>query len=359
MRVILAGGGTGGHLMPGLALAAALQKQARETEIVFVGTRNGLDRQLVPASGWPLRLIAAGRGSPLSLRRPLNAPRFLWSLWQSRRLLRTLRADCVVALGGFAAAAPGLAARARGVPLVLLEQNTVPGRVTRLLAPRAREIHLQFDEARKHLPPSTASIHHSGSPLREEVRRLTEEPPVDGGALLIVGGSQGARDLNRLVLAGGAALAGAAGDRVIHIAGPAHVEEVRAGWRALNVAAEVYGFATTMPALYRRSSLVVSRAGALSLAEFAAAGLPAVLVPLSTARDDHQRRNAESVAAANGALVLEPRGLSAEALVETVGGLFADSARRGRLAGGMRALARPDAAGRIAGRILALAGGGG
>jgi UDP-N-acetylglucosamine--N-acetylmuramyl-(pentapeptide) pyrophosphoryl-undecaprenol N-acetylglucosamine transferase len=359
MRVILAGGGTGGHLMPGLALASALQRRARGTEILFIGTRRGLDRQLVPASGWRLALIAAGRGSPLSLRRPLNAPRFLWSLLQSRRRLRAERADCVVALGGFAAAAPGLAAGALGVPLVLLEQNTVPGRVTRLLAPRAREVHLQFGEAAAMLPGASGRISVTGSPLREEVRRLTEEPPVHGGALLVVGGSQGARDLNRLVLAAGRPLAEAAGGRVIHIAGPAHVEEVRAGWSGLGIDAEVYGFATTMPALYRRSSVVVSRAGALSLAEFAAAGLPAVLVPLPTAKDDHQRTNAASVAEAGAAVVLEPAGLRPEALAGAVADLFGDDATRAALADGMRGLARPDAADRVAARILALADGGG
>ncbi|MFW5857913.1 MAG: UDP-N-acetylglucosamine--N-acetylmuramyl-(pentapeptide) pyrophosphoryl-undecaprenol N-acetylglucosamine transferase, partial [Planctomycetota bacterium] len=201
-HVLFAGGGTGGHLYPGLALAKALQARAGRIWITFVGTAHGLDAELAPAAGFPLYTVPAGRGSPLSLRRPWNAVRFVQSVTACRRIFRMRPPDVVVGLGGFAAAPAGLAARWAGVPLVLLEQNVLPGRVTRLLSRWAAEIHLQFDEARTRLPRARGAVLHSGSPLRAELAALADGPPVDGDRLLVMGGSQGARRLNELVCAG-------------------------------------------------------------------------------------------------------------------------------------------------------------
>ncbi len=347
-QVLMAGGGTGGHLFPGLALAEALQEREPQVRIAFVGTPNGLEQALVPPAGFPLTLIQAGRGAPLSWRKPTNAPRFLLGFVQSLALIRRLRPRVVVALGGFAAAAPGVAARCCGVPLVVLEQNTVPGRTNRTLARWARQVHLQFAEARGLLAPTRGQILDSGSPIRQSVAALAEADPVRGPALLVLGGSQGAERLNALVLGAVGPVVEATGCEVIHVAGAANEASVRDAYEDVGVAAEVHGFALDMAGLYCRARLVVSRAGAGSLAEFAAAGLPAVLVPLPEAKDDHQLRNAASVSRAGGALVQEQADLSAEALARSVIALWQDEGRRRTIAAGMRRTARPRAAQTIA-----------
>ncbi len=354
MRVLMAGGGTGGHLFPGLALAAAIRRLRPEAEIRFVGTRAGLDQELVPRAGYALDLIAAGRGSPLSWRRPLNLPRFVIAIAQSLALIRRWRPQVLVALGGFAAAAPGLAARFTRVPLMILEQNAVPGRVNRLLGRWARQIHLQFAEAAVYFENSPAEVLPSGSPLRDEFVKLAGAGPVSGPALLIMGGSQGAQRLNQLVTAALPQVAAEVECEVIHIAGAAHEQNVRAEYDRLNIAATVHGFTDNMAACLQRSRLAISRAGAGSLAELAAAGLPALLLPLPSAKDDHQRKNAQAVAGQGGAVVLE-EGMTPETLASCVIELWRNDARRGELAAGIRRTARPRSGEEIARAVIALA----
>jgi len=354
-RLLLAGGGTGGHLMPGLALAAALRRLRPESEIVFLGTREGLDATLVPKAGWRLETVATGRGSPLSLRRPANLPRFLLALWQSWRLLGNLRPAALVALGGFAAAAPGIAAALRGVPLVVLEQNAIPGRVTRLLAPRATQVHLQFAEAAARLRLRPGAARTSGSPLRPEMEALARETPCAGDALLVMGGSQGAEALNRIV-AEAVRLPGLAGRRVLHVAGAEKAAAMRAAHADLGSRVETLGFCDDMAGLYRRSRLAIARSGATSLAELAAAGLPALLVPLPTAKDDHQRANARSIAAGGGAVVLDEPGLTGTALAREAGALLDDEPRRAAMGLALRATCRAGAAEAIAREVLAAGG---
>ncbi len=353
--LLFAGGGTGGHLFPGLALADAIKRRSPENTVTFVGTVNGLDRDIVPMHGYALELISMGRGSPLSLKRPMNSPRFLLALWQSIGLLRRLRPDAVVALGGFAAAAPGIAARICGVPLVILEQNTIPGRTNRLLSRWAAQIHLQFSSARANLDAPAEIIHDSGSPIRAELAAFAAKPPVSGTHLLIMGGSQGAEQLNQLVLA---AIGGIVSDcecPVIHIAGSANEKTMKQAYDDLGINARVHGFAHDMPGIYAAVRLAISRAGAGSLAELAAVGIPAILVPLPSAKDDHQRKNAVEIAATGGAVVMEQALASPDLLRETVSGLWHDASRISTMAKAIRLTAKPDAAERIAEKILSLA----
>ncbi len=355
-HVLFAGGGTGGHLYPGLALAKALQARAGRIWITFVGTAHGLDAELAPAAGFPLYTVPAGRGSPLSLRRPWNAVRFVQSVTACRRIFRMRPPDVVVGLGGFAAAPAGLAARWAGVPLVLLEQNVLPGRVTRLLSRWAAEIHLQFDEARTRLPRARGAVLHSGSPLRAELAALADGPPVDGDRLLVMGGSQGARRLNELVCAGVPSLIRSE-VALTHLAGRRDFDFVRSAYAGVpSEAAEVRAYADDMADLYRRTRLGLCRAGAMTLAEFAAAGLPAVLVPYPAARDDHQTVNAEVVARAGAAVVLPEADLSPERVCEEILGLWLDAERLRAMGQAMRTFARPDAADRIAEHVLTLVG---
>lgn len=354
-RVVFAGGGTGGHLFPGLALAGTLVEQDG-ADIAFIGTAHGLDRTLVGKSGFAFHPIAAGRGSPLSLRKPLNLPRFMVAMAQSLALLRTIRPDVMIALGGYAAAAPGLMARVCGIPLVLLEQNTIPGRVNRLLSRWACQIHLQFAEAKGYFQQSPATVMHSGSPIRASVRSLAGETRDSADSLLIMGGSQGARRLNELVTDALSDMTEQDRPPIVHLAGEAEAETVRTAYASGDVKAEVIGFADDMASCYRRARLCISRAGAMSCAELAVAGIPTVFVPLPSAKDDHQRVNAESMASSGGAVVMEQQTLTPETLRETIQRLWADEERLDRMSVGMRDCAIADASERIAGAMRDMLG---
>ncbi|MCD8351678.1 MAG: UDP-N-acetylglucosamine--N-acetylmuramyl-(pentapeptide) pyrophosphoryl-undecaprenol N-acetylglucosamine transferase [Planctomycetaceae bacterium] len=357
MRIWLAGGGTGGHICPGLALADEIKLLRPECEVGFLGTNEGLDRELLWGSGYRLELLAAGRGSPLNWRKPVNAPRFMYALYQAYRLFRNERPDVVVALGGFAAAAPGMMARVMNIPLVILEQNTVPGRVNRMLSGWAVQIHSQFDEARRYFKDSPATFNASGSPLRGPFLKMCSEPLCNGDALLVMGGSQGAKRLNEVVAGAARRIVGETGCKLIHVAGPAHENEIRRFYETAGVEAEVYGFYNNMEELYRRSRLVVARSGAISLAELAAAGLPAILVPLPSAMDDHQRLNALSMTLSGAALSYEETTASTDTFAPLVVSLWKDERRRSAMAQEMRRTARPESGREIAHAVLQLAEG--
>jgi UDP-N-acetylglucosamine--N-acetylmuramyl-(pentapeptide) pyrophosphoryl-undecaprenol N-acetylglucosamine transferase len=357
VRIWLAGGGTGGHISPGQALAEEIKAIRPECEVGFLGTNEGLDRELLWGSGYRLELLAAGRGSPLNWRKPANAPRFAYALYQVFRLFRKERPDVVVALGGFAAAAPGMMAKVLKIPLVILEQNTVPGRVNRMLSAWAVQIHSQFDEARKYFRESPATFNPSGSPLRAPFLKMCSEEPCRGDALLIMGGSQGAKRLNEIVAGAARRIVGETGARLIHVAGPSHENEIRRFYHDAGVEAEVHGFYNNMEELYRRSRLVVARSGAISLAELAAAGLPAILVPLSTAMDDHQRLNALSLALSGAAVSYEETTASTDTFAPLVVSLWKDEKRRSAMAQEMRRTARPESGREIARSVVELAEG--
>lgn len=355
MRIWLAGGGTGGHLCPGMALADALYLQEPDISVGFLGTNEGLDRELLWGSGYRLEILSAGRGSPLNWRKPLNTPKFMLALYEAFRLFRRERPDVLVALGGFAAAAPGMVARLMRIPVVILEQNTVPGRVNRLLSGWAKEIHSQFDEARQYFRESPATFHHSGSPLRGPFLKLASEPLCEGDSLLVMGGSQGAKRLNEIVAMAARRIVGETGCRLVHVAGPDHEKATRDFYDKNGIDAEVYGFHNNMEELYRRSRLVVARSGAISIAEFAAAGLPSVLVPLPTAMDDHQRLNALSLSLQGAAVGYEETTASTETFAPLVVSLWKDEKRRRSMAEAIRQTAKPGSGVEIAASVIELA----
>lgn len=355
MRIWLAGGGTGGHLCPGMALADELKALRPDIELGFLGTNEGLDRELLWGSGYRLKLLAAGRGSPLQWRKPSNLPRFMYALGQLNKLFKDERPNVLVALGGFAAAAPGVMAWWKNIPMVILEQNTVPGRTNRHLSRWAVQIHSQFEEARSYFRTSPATFHFSGSPLRGPFKELCSEPLCDGDALLIMGGSQGAKPLNEIVAAAARRIVGETGCKLIHVAGPQHEAELRNVYHRSGVDAEVYGFYNNMEELYRRSRLAIARSGAISLAELAAAGLPAILVPLPSAMDDHQRLNALAMVHSGAALSYEEGKASTETFAPLIVSLWKDGKRRLAMAEAMRRTARPESGREIAEAVLALA----
>lgn len=359
-RVWFAGGGTGGHLLPGIAAAQALRALPGEWDVRFLGTGRPVESLLLPPAGFPCETLPAApwRWTPRAF------GRFAVSTWrgyaQARRMLADARPDVVVGLGGYGMVAPCLAAWRAGVPVVLLEQNAVPGLAVRVVARVARAVFCHFPEAGNHLPAGRARA--LGSPLRPEILAPTTASPFPAGtgpSLLVLGGSLGAHAIDAACLAAAPALAAALPAlRVLHCTGTdATAATLRTGYASHGIAAHVTTFCHDMGAAYRDADLVVARAGGMTVAELAATGTPAVLVPLPTARQDHQRRNAEALVR-EGAARLCLQAHAEAALGAVVIDLLTDRRSLDALARAARTLGRPHAAGDVAQAIAQLAGAG-
>ena len=351
--ILIMAGGTGGHVFPALALARRLREQS--AEVVWLGTRRGIEARLVPAEGIPIEWLSVGglRGKALSTR--LAAPgRLTIALWQALRVMRRRRPAVVVGLGGFVTGPGGVAAWLTRRPLVIHEQNAIAGFTNRCLAHLAREVLEAFPGSFR-AAVRTVTI---GNPVRREIAALPGPAERLGGRagavrLLIIGGSQGAVRLNTVVPS---ALARAAGIRfeVRHQAGERWTQACRESYAGAGVAADVSAFIDDMAEAYAWADLAICRAGALTVSELAAAGLGAVLVPFPAAVDDHQTYNARQLVHAGAAVLIADRELSAERLAGELERLCADRATLLSMAERARALARPDATERLASACLAL-----
>ena len=378
MRVIIAGGGTGGHLYPGIALAEEITARAGG-EVLFVGTARGLESRLVPAAGFALELLEVSglkrKGARALARGLLRLPR---AYLASRAILRRFRPDLVIGVGGYASGPIVLAAALSGYPTAIQEQNSRPGITNRVLGRFVRRVFIAFEESRGYFDGKKTAL--SGNPVR---RRFLRERPGAGVAdaevaaaarvsapptLLVVGGSQGARAVNDLVsdmvpiLAARARLPGMVVRtplRIVHQTGPTDLERIRARYQASGMAPaevgagvgvgvgvdlDVRAYIDDMPGELGKATLVIGRAGALTLAELAIVGCPAILIPLPTAADDHQTLNARELQQAGAAVLVPQAGATAQGLADLVTTLLADTARRAAMAAAMAALGRPDAA---------------
>lgn len=351
--VAILAGGTGGHIFPGLAVAHVLRE--RGVPVIWLGARGRMETRLVPAQGFALETIdiAAIRGQ--GLLRTLTGPmRVLRAVWQARALLRRHRPRAVISFGGFAAGPGGLAARLAGLPLLVHEQNRVPGLTNRVLARLARRV-LQgfpgsFDAA---LQPVTV-----GNPVRKDIAAVpppSERFSARTGAvhLLVLGGSQGARALNEGVPQALAMLDADARLDVRHQCGEQLAEKTAQAYAQAGVAARIETFIADMAEAYAWADLVVCRAGALTLAELCAVGVGSVLVPFPQAVDDHQTRNAEYLVERGAAVLLPQTEQLAARLQQVLADLSADPGKRLAMAQAARGLARPDAAQRVAEAVLA------
>ena len=360
MKVLFAGGGTGGHLMPALALADALRAERPDAEAVFVGAQRGIEAQILPRHPYRHHLLPL---EPIyrhqwwrNLRWPVAGVR----AWRAvGRVLDAERPSVVVGTGGYASGPVVWRAQRRGLPTALQEQNAFPGIATRLLAHGARQVHLGFPEARARLRPGTrTAVFDLGNPIRPPAPGPREPALAEFGldparrTVLVFGGSQGAHALNRAL---GAALAGGAlaGVNVLWGTGEAHAAACAAHAAPGRVA--VRGFLDPIATAYRAADLVVCRAGAMTTAELCAWGKPSVLVPLPTAAADHQTHNARTLAAAGAAVHLPERDVTGDGLGHLITDLLAAPDRLAALARAARARGRPDSARQILSKILTLA----
>jgi UDP-N-acetylglucosamine--N-acetylmuramyl-(pentapeptide) pyrophosphoryl-undecaprenol N-acetylglucosamine transferase len=348
--VMILAGGTGGHIFPGLAVAAALR--ARGVPVSWLGADGGMETRLVPQQGIAIDTIAVkglrGKGAMALLGAPL---RVLQAIRAASRVMRARQPLAVISFGGYAAGPGGIAAKLHGVPLIVHEQNRAPGMTNRVLARFARSVLTGFPQTFKGIDEDVV-----GNPVRESIAALpmpAQRFAARNGALrlLVLGGSQGARALNDAVPRALATLNGSV--QVRHQCGEKLRGDAERAYARAGVAATVEPFIADMADAYANADLVVCRAGALTLAELCAAGVGSVLVPFPQAVDDHQTRNAEYLVERGAALLLPQGDALAEELRVILAALAADPARRLAMAEAARALPRPDAAERVADAVLA------
>lgn len=347
MRLLLAGGGTGGHLFPAIALAEQLKYEEPQSEILFVGTERGLEARMLPELGWSLQTIEMSGWAGLGFLVRLQVlGKLVKSFRQSRTILRKFQPDVVVGVGGYASVPVLLAAKTLKIPYLVHEQNAWPGLANRLLGRWAKRVCLSFSEADRAFHQSATIL--TGNPVRAAMENCPQIRE-DTNCLLVFGGSQGARAINRAVVA---ALPHLAEWRekleIVHQSGPLDYEETVRGYQENgwpNV--DVQPFINDMAQAYARATLIVCRAGATTLAELTACGRPAVLVPYPHAAAGHQSGNAQAMVAKGAALVMEETDLTPERLAKLIGGLLHDRAGIMTMAAAAKGLARRGAAARL------------
>jgi UDP-N-acetylglucosamine--N-acetylmuramyl-(pentapeptide) pyrophosphoryl-undecaprenol N-acetylglucosamine transferase len=352
LSVVIAGGGTGGHLYPGIAVARELQGERPDAQVWFAGTARGIESRVVPREGFELDMIRSGglKGKSIAALAQGVAlvPLGLIDAW---RIVSARRPNVVIGVGGYSSGPVVLVAALRGVPTMVLEQNAVPGLTNRLVAPFVTAAAVTFDSTRRFFG---AKAFVSGNPVRPEFFTGTKDQGPDEVRVLVFGGSQGAHAINVAMVEAAAELAADPRLRVTHQTGERDVEMVRSAYRQAGLQADVEPFIFDMGPKLGQTDLVVCRAGATTLAEIAAAGKAAILIPLPTATDDHQRRNAEALVAAGAAEMLLQRDMTGSVLARRIRALAGDPAQRRRIAEAARRFARPDAARAIVSRVLSM-----
>ena len=357
--VLIAGGGTGGHLYPGIAVARELIKRQPDARPTFVGTAAGLEAKVIPREGFALDLIrSAGlKGkSPSALLRGVGLlPLSGIDAW---RVIGARRPDVVIGVGGYSSGPVVLLAALRGVPTLLMEQNAMPGVTNRLLASVVDAAAVTYDESVQFFG---AKAFMSGNPVRPEFFQSEgihghDESPSGAARVLVFGGSQGAHAINMAMVEAAQRLAAAAPRvAVTHQTGERDLEMVRDSYRRSGLEARVESFLFAMDREMSGADVVVCRSGATTLAELTALGRASILIPLPTATDDHQRKNALALVKQGAAVMVEQRELTGDRLAAEVLSLAEDAERRRRMRDAARQLARQDAAAVIVDKVLALA----
>lgn len=353
MRAILAGGGTGGHVIPALAIAQQLQKDY-SAEVLFIGTARGIENRLVPAAGFPLRLVRVGALKNVSvatrMKTAYDLPR---AVWHAHRILAEFRPDIVIGVGGYASGPAMLAAVLRRIPTLVFEPNFVPGFANRLVAPLVSGAAVHFAETGRYFRRCEVT----GVPVREAFFQSRNQHSTVTPMLLVFGGSQGAHAINKVVMDSVVQLrTRIPGIHIVHQTGERDYNDAQSAYANLGDSVEVHRFIDDMPGLFARASLLICRSGASTVAEVTAAGKPAIFVPFPHAADDHQKRNAEALQRAGAAIMLGESNLTRESLVEAVGSLFSDPSRLEQMGDAARELSHPNAARDIAAMAARLAG---
>ena len=346
MRVIMAGGGTGGHLFPGLAVARALQGRSEMTQILFVGTARGIESRVLPREGFPLETLPIkgikGRGA-------CGVAEALWglpiSLVRSFQIIRRFEPDCIVGLGGYASGPLLLAGRMRAIPCAIMEQNLRPGLTNRILGKVVDRVFVSYEQSSAFFP--RARVVASGNPVRwRELPQVTQSARF---TLLVFGGSAGAHKINLSLVDALESMRDLAPElKIIHQTGVADFAWAKQAYAALPFDVELFPFIERMDEAYAEADLILCRSGATTIAELTAYGKPALLVPYPYAAHDHQRWNAEALRQQGAAEMILDRDLSGARLAAALRALYDDRAGTKAMGEAARKLGKPDAAERIA-----------
>jgi len=353
--IIIAAGGTGGHVFPGIAVAEEILRLAPDVKIAFAGTSRGLESNIVPRHGWPLRLLGSqsikDKGGAA---RALAILRLPFSVMHAIVMLVSERPSLVVSIGGYAAGPLVLAAWILRVPVVLVEPNAIAGMTNRKLGKLAKKVFVAFEEAKAYFPKGRAIL--TGAPIRAEVLAGARKAESDGHTLFVFGGSQGAMTLNRAMTEAATDLGKMKGTlKVIHQTGKsADPAEVAGAYRGAGIEADVMAFCDRIWECYRKADLVVARSGANTVAELAALGLPSILVPYPFAADDHQSANARALVSAGGARMMKDRECDGERMAREIAEVLGDARELRAMGDKARSMGRPDAATRIAEECIEL-----
>src|SRR6266436_1920231 len=352
MRIVIAGGGTGGHVIPALAIAQQLKKQLG-AEVLFIGTARGIETRLVPQAGFPLELIQVGALKNVSLmtraKTMFDLPR---AIAASSRMLTDFDPEVVIGVGGYASGPAMVAAIRRRLPTLAFEPNVVPGFANRMIARWVSAAAVHFEETCRYFPHCRVT----GVPVRAaffSIAAKTDGPPT----LLVFGGSQGARAINQAMIESLAGLrAKTPGIHIIHQTGQRDYDHVLEAYQQSGISGEVYKFIDDMPGTFARADLLVCRSGASTVGEITAAGKPAIFAPFPRAADDHQNVNARALERAGAGVVVEESKLESAYLVDTITALMDDAGRLQRMSDAATSLAHPQAVQEIAAIVNELAG---
>ena len=349
---MIAGGGTGGHLFPGVAVAEEIAARDETSKVQFVGTSRGIEARVLPDLGWDLALIEVSGIKTVGLwgaiKGLFSVPR---ALWQSRKIIKAFKPDAVLGVGGYASGPVVLMARLMRIKTAILEQNSIPGLTNKILGKFAHRIFLAFEQTRKFFKAN--KIEMSGNPIRADIRAQLKAAPSEQSSetlrLFVFGGSQGAVAVNELVCSAAALLdqRGVEVD-IVHQSGERDREATDERYSTAGINADVRTFINDMASEYQRSDLVIARSGATTIAELGVVGKPAILIPYPSAADNHQVTNAAEMADGGAALVFEQSETTAEMLAESIAELAGDQERRELMGSAMKTLGKPNAAATIA-----------
>jgi UDP-N-acetylglucosamine--N-acetylmuramyl-(pentapeptide) pyrophosphoryl-undecaprenol N-acetylglucosamine transferase len=350
MKAIIAGGGTGGHLMPGISVARELLRRDPDTRILFVGAEQGIEATVVPDDGFELITLPVGGFKRTGwIRRIRNLFMLIRSLISAMRVLGRFSPDVVVGLGGYASFPVVAAAFFRGVPRVLMEQNVFPGLANRVLGRTSTAVAVADDRAAVHFPGRAVV---TGNPVRPGFKSISPKVHQAPLTVLITGGSQGAESVNQCVIEAlewiAESMEGATEAlRFVHQTGKRQVEMIREGYQKAGFTAEVASFFDSFEDRFAEADLIVCRAGATTVAEVRAAGRAAIMIPLAFAADDHQRKNARAMVEEGAGIMIDPDDLTGKRLANEIVGLVRDSKRLQSIEENARRIAVLDAESRI------------
>jgi UDP-N-acetylglucosamine--N-acetylmuramyl-(pentapeptide) pyrophosphoryl-undecaprenol N-acetylglucosamine transferase len=353
MRVIIAGGGTGGHVYPGIAVAKEIMRRNSQAKILFVGTEKGLESKVIPQEGFQLQTITiSGVKGIRGLRRLGSLLKIPLSVWESFRIISRFKPRLVIGVGGYSSGPPVLVAALLRIPILLQEQNAIPGLTNRLLARFAGRVATSFPESQNFFGKKATL---TGNPVRREFRQSKANIPEDRFVIVILGGSQGARAINQAVIQSLDYLKSELGRlKFIHQTGESDYDEVSEAYARHVVDHEVRPFFYDMPNRYLRADLLISRAGATTLAEIALSGKASILIPFPHATDNHQQKNAESFANAGAAEMILQKTLSGKLLADRIQFYLNHLEELQQMAERSLRFGRPDATERIVDLAMAL-----